>query len=84
MRFNGLFGVFADSLPDSWGELLLDVHLESPGIRKSDISMLDRLAFTGRSGNGALEYLPAKETDFYIDTAGLDYDQISKAVGLQQ
>ncbi len=28
-RFNGLFGVFADSLPDSWGELLLDRHLET-------------------------------------------------------
>lgn len=31
-RFGGLFGVFADSLPDSWGELLLDRYLRSIGI----------------------------------------------------
>jgi serine/threonine-protein kinase HipA len=30
--FDGLFGVFADSLPDGWGKLLLDRHLMSKGI----------------------------------------------------
>ena len=76
-RFNGLFGVFADSLPDSWGQLLLDRHLESLGINRGDISTLDRLAYVGRSGMGALEYYPAKEADFYMDASGLDYDRIS-------
>ena len=42
-RFNGLFGVFADSLPDSWGQLLLDRHLESIGVNRGDISSLDRM-----------------------------------------
>ena len=77
-RFNGLFGVFADSLPDSWGQLLLDRHLASTGINKGELSALDRLAYVGRSGMGALEYYPSKETDFRIDTIGLDYDQIAK------
>ena len=77
-RFSGLFGVFADSLPDSWGELLLDRHLETLGINRGDISTLDRLAYIGRSGMGALEYYPAKEADFYMDAAGLNYDQISE------
>ncbi len=63
-RFGGLFGVFADSLPDSWGQLLLDRHLASLGINRSDITTLDRLAYIGRSGMGALEYLPSKEEDF--------------------
>ena len=77
-RFKGLFGVFADSLPDSWGELLLDRHLETLGIQRGDVSALDRLAYIGKSGAGALEYFPAKEADFGIETLGLNYDQISE------
>ncbi len=77
-RFNGLFGVFADSLPDSWGELLLDRHLEAMGIHRGSISTLDRLAYIGKSGMGALEYYPEKEADFQMESAGLNYDQISK------
>ena len=76
-RFKGLFGVFADSLPDSWGELLLDRHLGSLDIGRGDISTFDRLAYIGKSGMGALEYYPAKESDFSMDAIGLTYDQIS-------
>ncbi len=77
-RFDGLFGVFADSLPDSWGALLLDRYLSSVGIRREEISTLDRLAFIGRSGMGALEYIPSKEAEFNIDYAGLDFDDIAR------
>ena len=77
-RFGGLFGVFADSLPDSWGQLLLDRHLASMGIDRGTVSTLDRLAFVGRNGWGALEYHPANATDFRMDAAGLDYDLIAK------
>ena len=75
--FGGLFGVFADSLPDSWGELLLDRYLASIGIHRGDISTLDRLAYVGHSGMGALEYHPAKKREFTVDTTGLDYDRIA-------
>ena len=77
-RFGGMFGVFADSLPDSWGQLLLDRHLSSLGIDKGDVGTLDRLAYIGKSGMGALEYHPAKEIDFRIDAAGLNYDRIAE------
>nr|MCR4584849.1 type II toxin-antitoxin system HipA family toxin [Lachnospiraceae bacterium] len=77
-RFSGLFGVFADSLPDSWGQLLLDRHLESLGVGRGDIKVLDRLAYVGRSGMGALEYYPAKEADFNMDAAGLNFDNIAE------
>ena len=76
-RFGGLFGVFADSLPDNWGRLLLDRYLLSLGIKKEDISILDRLAYIGRSGMGALEYAPAYESDFDLPVAGLDYDDVA-------
>ena len=77
-RFGGLFGVFADSLPDSWGQLLLDRYLESIGIKRGEISTLDRLAYVGQSGMGALEYLPSREADFDYRNTGLDYDIIAK------
>lgn len=77
-RFSGLFGVFADSLPDSWGQLLFDRHLSDLGINREEISTIDRLAYIGHSGMGALEYHPAKESEFKIDTAGLNYDEIAR------
>ena len=58
--FDGLFGVFADSLPDGWGRLLLDRHLSSLGINSASITPLDRLSYVGRYGVGALSYEPTK------------------------
>jgi len=54
--FEGLYGVFADSLPDGWGKLLLDRALTSRGVIVDAITVLDRLAYVGSSGMGALTY----------------------------
>ncbi|MFP4487083.1 MAG: type II toxin-antitoxin system HipA family toxin [Campylobacterales bacterium] len=54
--FGGLFGVFADSLPDGWGRLLLGRHLVSKGVNFKDISELERLCYVGEYGMGALTY----------------------------
>lgn len=80
-RFGGLFGVFSDSLPDSWGELLLDRYLSSIGISREKVSTLDRLAYIGTSGMGALEYIPAKNTDFDVIGSKLNFDEIAKECG---
>lgn len=80
-RFGGLFGVFADSLPDSWGQLLLDRYLQSIGIKRDEITTLERLAYIGKSGMGALEYIPSKESDFSYMNTGLDFDKIAKECG---
>jgi serine/threonine-protein kinase HipA len=61
--FEGLFGVFNDSLPDGWGKLLLDRTLTSKGINIANITPLDRLAFVGSGGMGALVYKPEIEPD---------------------
>ncbi len=55
--FDGLFGVFADSLPDAWGRLLLERMLKEQCV-DGDVNVLDRLAMVGKSGMGALEYEP--------------------------
>ena len=56
--FEGLFGVFYDSLPDGWGKLLMDRWLKKQGVDPFSISNLDRLALVGSNGMGALTYLP--------------------------
>jgi serine/threonine-protein kinase HipA len=78
--FNGLFGVFNDSLPDGWGSLLLDRLLRERGIDPSTLSVLDRLSIVGKNGLGALSYEPEvllKVTSYKFD---LDYfaDEASK------
>ena len=61
--FNGLMGAFADSLPDGWGMLLMDrFFLRELGIDRRALSPLDRLAYMGNRGMGALEYRPVLET----------------------
>lgn len=56
--FEGLFGVFNDSLPDGWGRLLLDRKLIHAGLHPGSLSPLDRLCFVGSRGMGALTYQP--------------------------
>jgi serine/threonine-protein kinase HipA len=79
--FEGLFGVFNDSLPDGWGRLLLDRKLLSQGKSLSDISPLDRLAFVGSSGMGALTYHPKVESSRDIELS-LELDEIAKEMNI--
>ncbi len=71
--FNGLFGVFNDSLPDGWGHLLIDRWLISKGINPSSLSVVDRLSLTGNNGRGALSYRPAQNPDENNDILSLDF-----------
>ena len=57
--FDGLFGVFDDSLPDGWGLLLMDRFFRAKGIAPESLSPLDRLAYIGDQSVGALRYRPA-------------------------
>ena len=59
--FAGMFGVFADSLPESYGRLMLDRRLRSVGRDPGAMTSLDRLALVGESGFGALRFLPADD-----------------------
>ena len=50
--FGGLFGVFADSLPDAWGNILLNRVLRKNHIPADSVTVLDRLAIVGNTGMG--------------------------------
>jgi len=73
--FSGLWGVFADSLPDAWGRLLVDRMLKEKGISPADVTQLERLAIVGESGMGALTYRPAWNVK--KDTVLGDLDELS-------
>ncbi|MGD8912092.1 MAG: HipA domain-containing protein [Candidatus Thiodiazotropha sp.] len=56
--FHGLPGLLADSLPDRFGNLLIDAWLASQGRPSHSFNAVERLCYTGRRGMGALEYAP--------------------------
>ena len=75
--FDGLFGVFNDSLPDGWGRLLIDRTVEKHGIHRGQLNPLDRLAYVGRHGMGALSYEPELGQQ-NADSARLALDKLAE------
>ena len=73
--FRGLPPVFADSLPDHWGNSLFRSWAKEHKVSMKDVSPVDHLSFIGKRGMGALEYLPAAIEDedlpFEVDVTRL-------------
>jgi serine/threonine-protein kinase HipA len=78
-HFEGLFGVFSDSIPDGWGRLLLDRKLLSMGVNLNDITPLDRLAYIDKNSAGAISYEP-EHVNNYANFNAVDLDQISNEI----
>lgn len=57
--YSGLPGLLADSLPDRFGNAILDIWLAEQGRTKQSVNPVERLCYTGSRGMGALEYLPS-------------------------
>lgn len=57
--FRGVPGLLADSLPDRFGNAVIDQWLASQGRTPESFNVVERLCYTGKRGMGALEYLPA-------------------------
>jgi serine/threonine-protein kinase HipA len=75
--FEGLFGVFNDSLPDGWGRLLLDRTVERHGIHRGQLNPLDRLTYVGSRGMGALSYEP-ELGEQHADATPLALDKLAE------
>lgn len=56
--FHGLPGLLADSLPDRFGNALIDAWLATQGRTPENFDAVERLCYTGARGMGALEYEP--------------------------
>lgn len=70
--FHGLPGIIADSLPDKFGNKLIDLYFAQKGLSSSDITTLDRLAYIGKRSMGAFEYEPALNDFAVLDGGMLD------------
>ena len=60
LTFKRLPAMLADALPDDFGNNLIDAWMAGKGVEKSRITSLDRLAYMGKRGFGALEFKPAR------------------------
>jgi serine/threonine-protein kinase HipA len=60
LSFHGLPGLLADSLPDKFGNALIDAWLATQGRRPESFNAVERLCYIGVRGMGALEFAPAK------------------------
>lgn len=63
--YQGIAGVFFDSLPDKHGMAFIDRYFEKQGLKPYEVNLLNKLAFIGDRGMGAIEYVP-KENDISI------------------
>jgi serine/threonine-protein kinase HipA len=59
VTFHGLPGLLADSLPDKFGNALIDTWLATQGRKSESFNAVERLCYTGSRGMGALEFAPA-------------------------
>jgi serine/threonine-protein kinase HipA len=59
VSFHGLPGLLADSLPDKFGNALIDAWLATQGRTPDSFNPVERLCYTGARGMGALEFAPA-------------------------
>lgn len=58
--FKRLPALLADALPDDFGNALIDAWMADRGIRKDAVTALDRLAYMGKRGMGALTFGPMR------------------------
>lgn len=72
-NFEGLFGVFYDSLPDGWGRLLINRKMQQEGINYESLSPLVKLSLIGEYGLGGLQYKPVQYDKEDIKEYDLDY-----------
>ena len=65
--FHGLPGLLADSLPDKYGNSLINVWLARTGRKPEQFNAVDRLCYAGSRGMGALDFEPQTATDAAAD-----------------
>lgn len=74
--FHGLPGLLADSLPDRFGNALIDEWLARQGRLPGSMNAVERLCYTGTRGMGALEYHPAAALNRSRQTAPVNVSHL--------
>jgi len=85
MSFHGLPGLLSDSVPDKFGNAVIDIWLKTQGRAPGSLSPIERLCYTGSRGMGALEYRPSLLSDgdadetLHVDRLAQLADDVLKA-----
>jgi len=78
--FHGLPGLLSDSLPDTFGNALINSWLASQGRSLESFNAIERLCYTGSRGMGALEFVPSKEPSF-SQNSSVSIDELVRLAG---
>ncbi|NDV83394.1 type II toxin-antitoxin system HipA family toxin [Bacteroides sp. 51] len=76
--FKGLPGLIADSLPDAFGNQIINEWFASRGLPDDQVTPLDRLCYVGRRAMGALEFRPAKSIPGLNDSTQLHISELTE------
>jgi serine/threonine-protein kinase HipA len=83
--YQGMPGVFFDSLPDRHGMAFIDRYFERQGLKTHEITLLHKLSFIGDRGMGAIEYLPKEHEENIVRTEVINakdsYEKMKKDIG---
>ena len=79
--FHGMPGLLADSLPDKYGNQLVNVWLAKTGRKPEDFNAVDRLCYTGKRGMGALEFEPTTRPG-KTDDKPLEINQLTELASM--
>ena len=77
-HFEGLYGVFWDSLPDGCGELLVKRSLAKQRINYDRLSPLTKLSLVSGNGLGGLTYEPSQFSGEKVQA--FDFDRLAEEV----
>ena len=75
--FKGLPGLLADSLPDDYGNSVIDEWFAAKGMSTA-VTPLDQLSYIGKRGMGALEFVPAINNKELNDSSRIDMDEMTE------
>lgn len=79
LTFKRLPALLADALPDDFGNNLIDAWMAKKGVRKENVTPLDRLAYMGKRGMGALEFKPSKSRTSVSSSTALKLSSLVEA-----
>lgn len=77
--FKRLPALLADALPDDFGNNLIDAWMAKRGVRREQVTPLDRLAYMGKRGMGALEFKPARSHSSVSSATALKMSSLVEA-----
>ncbi len=76
--FKGLPGLFADSLPDAFGNQIINEWFASRGLSGEEVSPLDRLCYVGKRAMGALEFEPSQNLEGFDESSIVHVQELTE------